>query len=85
MSTHRSPARTAVVTALVTGLAGAAVAGAAPAAAEPGRGDLTCAQLLERAAFWPGTVGLDGADHRLVSDAYVTHLSRSAPCAAAAG
>jgi hypothetical protein len=81
MSMHRLDVRAATVTVLAAGLVGGAVTLSPPAAAEPGRGDLTCAELLQRAAEWPGDLTVRGERHRVHSDAYTTYLTRQAPCA----
>ncbi len=65
---------TALVTAALLG-AGGTVAAAAPAPPEP-----TCAQVLARAADWPGSIRVEGRTVRLYSDAYATRLAGSAAC-----
>ncbi|MGY1740097.1 MULTISPECIES: hypothetical protein [unclassified Blastococcus] len=65
---------TALVTAALLG-AGGAVAAAEPAPAEP-----SCAQVLARAAQWPGSIRVDGRTVRLYSDAYNSRLAASAAC-----
>jgi hypothetical protein len=70
--------RSTVPVVLAAGVLGTTVALAPVAAAEPARADQpSCAQLLDRAAHWPGSAG----PYRLVSDAYVTHLASQPPCA----
>jgi hypothetical protein len=63
---------TFVVTLALVG-AGGAVATADPPGIDPD----TCADVLDRAQFFPGT--LDG-DVRLVSDGFDSYLSRHAAC-----
>ena len=80
MSQRRLTVRSTVTALVAAGVVGGAVATASPAAAEPGRGDLTCAQPFDRAGTWPGTITVDGQEHRLYSDAYELYLSRQEPC-----
>jgi hypothetical protein len=51
--------------------------GSVAAADPPALNDDPCATVLLRAAIWPST---SSDDIRLVSDGFVTHLSRQAPC-----
>jgi hypothetical protein len=39
-----------------------------------------CSILLARAAIWPGGIDTESGTVRLVSDAYVSHLSAQPPC-----
>jgi hypothetical protein len=58
----------------------------APAAAEadpPALDQEPCAALLAGAATWPGGFETPTGTVRLVSDAYVTHLSSQPACASA--
>ncbi|WP_409329594.1 hypothetical protein [Trujillonella humicola] len=86
MTTPRVPPRpcaplrrlgtTALVTAALLGAGGTAAA-AAPVPPEP-----SCAQVLARAAQWPGSIRVDGQTVRLYSDAYASRLAGSAACTA---
>ena len=74
--------RTGTTAVVAAALLGTTVVLAPAAAAEPGRAQVTCAELLQDAALWPGFITLHGTDHHVVSDAFVTHLSQQAPCTA---
>jgi hypothetical protein len=63
---------TLVVTVALVGFGGS-VASADPPALDPD----TCSNTLDRAQFFPGTLG---DDVRLVSDGFDSYLSRSSAC-----
>lgn len=71
---HRVRSTGAVLAATVV-LVGAS--GSLASADPPALNENPCATVLFRAAIWPGTTS-DGT--RLVSDGFVTHLSRQTPC-----
>ena len=71
--------RTAVPVLVSLATAGLIASSGGVASAEPRPVDTDpCATTLARAAVWPGVVA-DGV--RLVSDAFVTHLSEQPECA----
>jgi hypothetical protein len=44
-----------------------------------------CSTLLAQAAIWPGGIETESGTIRLVSDAYVSHLSAQPPCSSPEG
>jgi hypothetical protein len=55
------------------------------AAAEPGRAQRTCAEVLHDAALWPGSIPLHGGTYQVYSDAFMTHLAAQPPCTTPGG
>ena len=85
MAIHvRSVRRTTVP--VVAALAVLLFVPAAAVADPPALNQNACSELLARAAIWPG--GFEdhsGTTHRIVSDAYVSHLSAQPPCSSPGG
>ena len=83
MSTGRSAIRTTVP--VVATLAALLLVPSTATADPPALNRDPCAQLLARAAIWPGGLEDDSGTVRLVSDAYVSYVSSQPDCTSASG
>jgi hypothetical protein len=83
VSTRKHAVRTTVP--VVATLAVLLLAPSAAVADPPALNQDECSTLLARAALWPGGFEDESGTVRIVSDAYVSHLSAQPPCASPEG
>ena len=75
---HRTARR--VVITVASGVLMAGAASGIAAADPPGLNRDACAVTIAPAGVWPGTIGDDDDQYRLVSDAYDSYLARQPEC-----